>query len=282
MNQLQLQTTVREALNEDLGSGDGTTEALVSERDRTSAVLLAKQEGVVAGLLVAEAVYQQLDPTLQLHREVEEGERVTPDTVLAQLEGSTRALLSGERVALNFLQRLSGIATVTRQVVDALAGLDCQVLDTRKTTPGLRMLEKYAVRIGGGSNHRFGLSHAVMIKDNHIAVAGSLARAVARVREYNGPLVPVEVEADTLEQVEEAVALDVDAILLDNMDPATLRQAVERIDGRIWTEASGGITPETARQVAETGVNGISLGWLTHSVDALDISLDIQHKEESI
>ncbi|MDA8354340.1 MAG: carboxylating nicotinate-nucleotide diphosphorylase [Firmicutes bacterium] len=282
MNQLQLQTTVREALNEDLGSGDGTTEALVSERDRTSAVLLAKQEGVVAGLLVAEAVYQQLDPTLQLHREVEEGERVTPGTVLAQLEGSTRALLSGERVALNFLQRLSGIATVTRQVVDALAGLDCQVLDTRKTTPGLRMLEKYAVRIGGGSNHRFGLSHAVMIKDNHIAVAGSLARAVARVREYNGPLVPVEVEADTLEQVEEAVALDVDAILLDNMDPATLRQAVERIDGRIWTEASGGITPETARQVAETGVNGISLGWLTHSVDALDISLDIQHKEESI
>lgn len=282
MNQLQLQTTVREALNEDLGSGDGTTEALVSERDRTSAVLLAKQEGVVAGLLVAEAVYRELDPTLQLHREVEEGERVTPGTVLAQLEGSTRALLSGERVALNFLQRLSGIATVTRQVVDALAGLDCQVLDTRKTTPGLRMLEKYAVRIGGGSNHRFGLSHAVMIKDNHIAVAGSLARAVARVREYNGPLVPVEVEADTLEQVEEAVALDVDAILLDNMDPATLRQAVERIDGRIWTEASGGITPETARQVAETGVNGISLGWLTHSVDALDISLDIQHKEESI
>jgi nicotinate-nucleotide pyrophosphorylase (carboxylating) len=201
---------------------------------------------------------------------------VSKGTVIARVAGSTRAILTGERVALNLLQRMSGIATITRELVKKLDGLQCRVLDTRKTTPGLRVLEKYAVRVGGGTNHRFGLSHGVMLKDNHIAMAGSLAKAVARVRERVGHMVQIEVEADTLEQVREALSLDVDAILLDNMDLETLRAAVELIDGRVWTEASGGITPETVRAIAETGVDGVSLGWLTHSVQALDISLDFE------
>jgi nicotinate-nucleotide pyrophosphorylase (carboxylating) len=276
LNQLQLRALVREALNEDIGAGDWTTECLVAETERTTGIFLAKGDGVVAGLPVAEEVFRQLDPDIRLTREVAEGDRVSSGTVWARVEGSTRALLTGERVALNFLQHLSGIATVTRQVVEALEGLDCRVLDTRKTMPGLRMLEKYAVRTGGGINHRLGLSHGVMIKDNHIAVAGSLRRAVERVRSRVGHMVQVEVEADTLEQVAEAVSLDVDGILLDNMDPEKLRQAVAIVDGRVWTEASGGITPETARRVAETGVDAISLGWLTHSAEALDISLEIQ------
>lgn len=275
MNRLQLRPLVREALNEDIGAGDWTTESLVTETERTTGIFLAKGDGVVAGLPVVEEVFRQLDPDIRLTCEVAEGERVSAGTVLARAEGTTRALLTGERVALNFLQRLSGIATVTRQVVDALEGLDCRVLDTRKTTPGLRMLEKYAVRTGGGTNHRLGLSHGVMIKDNHIAVAGSMRKAVERVRSRVGHMVQVEVEADTLEQVVEAVSLDVDGILLDNMDPDHLRQAVAIVDGRVWTEASGGITPVTARRVAETGVDAISLGWLTHSVQALDISLEI-------
>ncbi|PTX53686.1 nicotinate-nucleotide pyrophosphorylase [carboxylating] [Melghirimyces profundicolus] len=281
MNPLRLRKLVCEALNEDLGPGDWTTEALIPEEDRSAAVFLAKGDGVVAGLPVAEEVFRQLDPDIRFRREAEEGTRVTSGTVLARVEGRTRTLLTGERVALNFLQRLSGIATLTRQVVNALEGLDCRVLDTRKTTPGLRMLEKYAVRTGGGTNHRFGLSHGIMIKDNHIAVAGSLRRAVEKVRAYAGHMVQVEVEADTLEQVKEAVSLDVDAILLDNMDPATLRKAVALIDGRVWTEASGGLTPETAREAAQAGVNAISLGWLTHSASALDIGLEILNEEES-
>lgn len=195
-------------------------------------------------------------------------------TAIARITGPTRAILTGERVALNLLQRMSGIATMTRQLVDRLEGLSCQVLDTRKTTPGLRQLEKYAVRVGGGTNHRFGLSHGVMIKDNHIAMAGSLATAIERARKHVGHMVKIEVEADTLEQVKEILKHDVDAILLDNMDLDTLREAVRLIDGRVWTEASGGITPETIRPIAETGVDAVSLGWLTHSVSALDISLD--------
>lgn len=281
MNPLHLKKLVCDALNEDLGPGDWTTDLLVSENKRSAAVFRAKEEGIIAGLSVVEEVFHQLDSDVHLIREVEEGDTVSPGTILAQVEGKTRSLLTGERVALNFLQHLSGIATTTRQVVDLLDGLDCHVLDTRKTTPGLRMLEKYAVRVGGGTNHRYGLSHGVMIKDNHIAVAGSLFEAVKQIREHTGHMVQVEVEADTLEQVEEALSLDVDAILLDNMDLQTLRRAVAMISGRIWTEASGGITPKTARAVAETGVNAISLGWLTHSVSAMDISMDIYSKEES-
>ncbi|MFD1427434.1 carboxylating nicotinate-nucleotide diphosphorylase [Kroppenstedtia sanguinis] len=279
MNRLQLRPLVSEALNEDIGAGDWTTESLVTVGQRTTGIFLAKGNGVVAGLPVVEEVFRQLDPNMRLICEVAEGERVSPGAVLARIVGTTQALLTGERVALNFLQRLSGIATVTRQVVDVLEGLDCQVLDTRKTTPGLRMLEKYAVRSGGGINHRLGLSHGVMIKDNHIAVVGSMRKAVEQVRSRVGHMVQVEVEADTLEQVVEAADLDVDGILLDNMALECLREAVSIAGGRVWTEASGNITPETAREVAKTGVDFISLGWLTHSVQALDISLKIQEKE---
>lgn len=274
MNPLLLQSIIRNALNEDLGAGDVTTEALVDENHRGAASLLVKQEGVVAGLPVAEEVFRQLDPAVQFERLVREGDRVAKGTRIARIKGKTRALLSGERVALNFLQRLSGIATATRRVVRALEGLNCRVLDTRKTVPGLRMLDKYAVRVGGGTNHRFGLNHGALIKDNHIALAGSLAEAVRRVRERAGHMVQVEVECDTLEQVEEALQLSVDAILLDNMELDTMRRAVRMIAGRAWVEASGGVTEENARAVAETGVDAISLGWLTHSPRALDISLD--------
>ncbi|MFC4077142.1 carboxylating nicotinate-nucleotide diphosphorylase [Salinithrix halophila] len=281
MNPLWLQDIIRDALNEDLGQGDLTTEALIPEAAEGEALFIVKGEGVIAGLDVVEEVYRQLDPSVRVERLCSDGERVTPGTIIARVTGKTRTLLTGERVALNFLQRLSGIASVTRQVVDELEGLSCRVLDTRKTTPGLRLLEKAAVRAGGGTNHRFGLGHGVMIKDNHIAAAGGLTQAVEKVREQLGHMVQVEMEADTLEQVEEALTLDVDAILLDNMDPCELREAVRRIDGRIWTEASGGITPESARAAAQTGVNGISLGWLTHSAPALDISLDLKDKGEA-
>jgi nicotinate-nucleotide pyrophosphorylase (carboxylating) len=282
VNRMHLRQFVRESLNEDIGFGDWTTEALVGEDHRSRAVLLAKEKGVTAGLAVAEAVFRELDPEVTFVAAVSDGDVVAAGSELAVIQGKTRDLLAGERVALNLLQHLSGIATQTRKVVDALEGLDCSVLDTRKTLPGLRMLEKAAVRAGGGVNHRFGLSHGVMIKDNHIALAGSMTEAVRRVREQVGHMVQVEVEADTLKQVREALALEVDAILLDNMDLASLREAVALIDGKVWTEASGGITPETARAVAETGVNAISMGWLTHSVQALDISMDIQSEEGSL
>ncbi len=276
MNLIRVKEIIRKALNEDIGAEDLTTEALVPVDHRSSAVLLAKQPGVIAGLPVVDLVFKELDPACQLTRLKPEGAEVTKGTIVARITGPTRAILTGERVALNLLQRMSGIATITRELVKKLDGLSCRVLDTRKTTPGLRVLEKYAVRVGGGTNHRFGLSHGVMLKDNHIAMAGSLAKAVSLVRERVGHMVQIEVEADTLEQVREALSLDVDAILLDNMDLDTLRAAVKLIDGRVWTEASGGITPETVRSIAETGVNGVSLGWLTHSVQALDISLDFE------
>ncbi|MBA4492743.1 carboxylating nicotinate-nucleotide diphosphorylase [Paenactinomyces guangxiensis] len=276
MNPIQLKQFIREVLNEDIGAGDLTTEALVPVGHLSSCLLIAKQTGVVAGLLVAEQVFKELDPDCRLVPLVNEGAEVSKGTTIARITGPTRAILTGERVALNLLQRMSGIATVTRQVVKKLEGLNCRVLDTRKTIPGLRQLEKYAVRIGGGTNHRFGLSHGVMLKDNHIAMAGSLEKAVELVRQRVGHMVQVEVEADTLEQVKEILALDVDAILLDNMDVETLKEAVRLIDGKVWTEASGGITPERVRAIAETGVNAVSIGWLTHSATALDISLDFE------
>lgn len=274
MNSIQLRQFIRDVLNEDLGSGDLTTESLVPADHKSVAVLLAKQDGVVAGLPVAEMVFQELDPSIRFTALKEEGKRVTKGTYVARIEGSTRTILTGERVALNLLQRMSGIATLTRQLVDLVDGLSCRVLDTRKTTPGLRQLEKYAVRMGGGTNHRYGLSHGVMLKDNHIAMAGSIKKAVEAVRKRVGHMVQVEVEADTLEQVKEILTLDVDAILLDNMSVPVLREAVKLIDRKMWVEASGGITPETIRSIAETGVDAVSLGFLTHSAQAMDISLD--------
>lgn len=280
MNPIQLRNLVREALNEDIGFGDLTTETLVPEGHQSSAVFLAKQTGVIAGLPVVEAVFQELDPAVKVERLVEEGAEVEKGTKIARLIGPTRSIFTGERVALNYIQRLSGIATLTRQLVKQLEGLDCRVLDTRKTTPGLRMLEKYAVRIGGGTNHRFGLSHGVMIKDNHIAFVGSIKKAVEMVRKRVGHMVQIEVEVDNLEQLAEVLQLDVDAILLDNMDPATLKEAVKMINGKVWVEASGGITPETIRDVAESGVDAVSLGWITHSAKALDISLEFEEKRD--
>ncbi|MDR6227361.1 carboxylating nicotinate-nucleotide diphosphorylase [Desmospora profundinema] len=279
MNRLELQRLVREALNEDIGFGDWTTETLIPASHRSRGRLVAKGEGVVAGLEVAREVFFQWDPEVAFTPVVEDGCSVEPGTELVRLEGPSRSILTAERVALNLLQRLSGIATVTRRVVHSLEGLPCRVLDTRKTTPGLRMLEKYAVQAGGGTNHRFGLSHGVMIKDNHIVAAGGLREAVQRVRRRVGHMVQVEVEADTLDQVREALDLEVDALLLDNMDLPTLRQAVQLTKGRVWTEASGGISPQQARSVAETGVDAISLGWLTHSAPALDISLELIQEE---
>jgi nicotinate-nucleotide pyrophosphorylase (carboxylating) len=278
MNPILLKKFIHEVLNEDIGAGDLTTEALVPAGHKSTCLMIAKQAGVIAGLPVAELVFKELDESCRLTPLVNEGDEVAKGTKIARVYGPTRAILTGERVALNLLQRMSGIATLTRQLVKKLEGLDCKVLDTRKTTPGLRQLEKYAVRVGGGTNHRFGLSHGVMLKDNHIAMAGSLAKAVELVRKRVGHMVQVEVEADTLEQVKEILKLDVDAILLDNMDVETLKEAVSLIDGKVWTEASGGITPETIRSIAETGVNAVSLGWITHSATALDISLDFENE----
>ncbi|SHF26181.1 nicotinate-nucleotide pyrophosphorylase [carboxylating] [Seinonella peptonophila] len=279
MNPIYLRQLICEALNEDIGAGDLTTEALVPANHRSQVMIVLKQAGVVAGLKVVEEVFRQLDAHVKCHSLIEEGKMLPAGTEVAQIEGNTRALLTGERVALNLLQRMSGIATVTRRCVDQLQGLNCDLLDTRKTMPGWRMLERYAVRIGGGKNHRYNLNHAVMIKDNHIAMAGGLSEAVERIRSQIGPLVPIEVEADRLDQVEEALQCKgISAILLDNMDVVTLRKAVQLIESRIWTEASGGITEQTIRPIAETGVNGISLGWLTHSASAIDLGIDYQQK----
>jgi nicotinate-nucleotide pyrophosphorylase (carboxylating) len=224
---------------------------------------------------MAAAAFRLLDDRVRVESVVSDGDRVPRAETLAVVSGPARAILTGERVALNLLGRLSGIATLTGSVVDAVAGTGAAVACTRKTTPGLRALEKYAVRCGGGANHRFGLDDAVLIKDNHLALAGGVGAAVARARAAVGHLVKVEVEVDTLEQLDEALAAGVDAVLLDNMTIDELRRAVERGEGRVLLEASGGITPETARSVAGTGVDVISLGWLTHSAPSLDVALEI-------
>ncbi|MCL8208765.1 MAG: carboxylating nicotinate-nucleotide diphosphorylase [Actinomycetia bacterium] len=262
------------ALEEDVGFGDLTTDATVPPGQTGSLALVAREPLVVAGLPVVPAVYEALDPAVRVDLLVADGTRLGRGDVLARVRGPARALLTGERVTLNVLQWLSGIATATRAVVDAVAEWDVDVLDTRKTRPGWRAFEKYAVRVGGGKNHRFGLDHAVLIKDNHIAAAGGVAEAIRRARRAAGPTVFVEVEVDNLEQLEEALTAGPDGVLLDNMDPATLQEAVRRAQGRVWTEASGGIRPESVRDVARTGVNAISLGWLTHSAPAVDIGAD--------
>jgi nicotinate-nucleotide pyrophosphorylase (carboxylating) len=273
---LQYEPLLRRALEEDLGlAGDLTTLAVVPAEERASGRIVARKAGVVAGLQVAADVFPLLDPKAQVTLRCADGERVGPGAVLAEVSGPARALLTGERVALNVLGRLCGIATATRGIVDAIAGTRARVVCTRKTTPGLRALEKYAVRAGGGSNHRFGLDDAVLIKDNHLAIAGSVAEAVRRARAGVGHLVKVEVEVDTLEMLAAALACPVDAVLLDNMTPEQLGEAVTLVRGRVITEASGGISPDTARAVAESGVDLLSVGWLTHSAPALDVALDL-------
>ncbi len=262
---------VRAFLAEDVGNGDVTAEAVVPADARLDATLLLKEDGVVCGLEVVEAVFRELDPDVRFEPLARDGERVRGE--VAYVSGNARPLLTGERTALNLLGRLSGIATLTRRYVDAVAGTDTLVLDTRKTTPGLRALEKLAVRAGGGTNHRFGLYDAVLIKDNHLRLGGGVAASVRNAKETG---LAVEVECETLDDVREALEAGADAILLDNMTPAELRKAVALVAGRAKTEASGGITLETIREVAATGVDAISVGALTHSARSLDVSMEVR------
>ena len=268
-----LERIVHAALAEDIGAGDVTTEATVPADGVGVADLLVKESGVVCGLRLAEATFRALDPEIHFEALAADGDLVEEPAVVARVTGSERAILTGERVALNFLARLSGIATLTRRYVDAVEGTGTAVLDTRKTTPGLRALEKHAVACGGGRNHRFGLDDAVLVKDNHLRATGSIAAAVERLRVATD--LPVEVECETLDQVAEALAAGVDAILLDNMTLAQLRDAVALARGRARLEASGGVNLDTIRAIAETGVDEISVGALTHSARSLDVSLEL-------
>jgi nicotinate-nucleotide pyrophosphorylase (carboxylating) len=276
----EVQRAVRLALAEDIGKGDVTTLALVSKTAKARAAMVAHERIVVAGLSVAEAVFRELTPKVQIGRCVEEGARVELGQALMHVTGLARAVLSGERVALNFVQRMSGIATLTAEFVEVVRGTGAKILDTRKTTPGLRSLEKYAVTCGGGHNHRHGLSEMILIKDNHLAALrhaspNPIAQAVERAREKY-PKLSIEVETDTLEQVAQAAEAGADIILLDNMDLKHLRAAVRLVGGRARTEASGGVNLSNVRAIAETGVDFISVGALTHSARAMDIGLDFE------
>ncbi|MGF1650658.1 MAG: carboxylating nicotinate-nucleotide diphosphorylase [Hyphomicrobiaceae bacterium] len=271
-------TAVAAALAEDLGLvGDITTTATIPADARATARFRARSEGVVAGLDVAAAAFHSLDPSVGFSAAIPDGVRIGAGAILAEVSGPARAVLTGERVALNFLGRMSGIATLTQHYVDAVAGTHATIVDTRKTTPGLRAFEKYAVRCGGGGNHRIGLFDAVLIKDNHIAVAGGVEAALSAARRIAGHMVRIEIEVDTLEQLELVLAHSTlpDAVLLDNMNPAELAEAVRRVAGRCLTEASGGVSLATVRAIAEAGVDLISVGALTHSAPVLDIGLDI-------
>lgn len=272
---LMIEPVIRAALLEDLGrAGDITSAAVVPAGAMADGALVAREAGVLAGLDFCRLAFTLLDPAIRVTPRLADGARLAPGEPLARIAGPARAILTAERVALNFLGRLSGIATATRGIADAIAHTRARITCTRKTTPGLRFAEKYAVRAGGGANHRFGLDDAVLIKDNHIALAGGVAAAVTAARAAVGHLVKIEVEVDTLAQLAEALRCAPDAVLLDNMPPETLRTAVAMIDGRVIAEASGRITAATAPDIAETGVDLLSAGWLTHSVRVLDIGLD--------
>ncbi|AIB13401.1 nicotinate-nucleotide pyrophosphorylase (plasmid) [Azospirillum argentinense] len=276
LHPLTYEPIVRAALAEDLGrAGDITTDSIVPADAVATARVAARQDGRVAGLEVALSAFRILDPAAELRVEHGDGADVAPGATIATVTARARALLTAERTALNLLGRLSGIATATRALVREVEGTRARIVCTRKTTPGLRVLEKHAVRLGGGFNHRFGLDDAVLVKDNHIAVAGGIRPAVERVRAAIGHMVKVEVEVDTLAQLEELLTLPVDVVLLDNMDPPTLRRAVAMVDGRMVTEASGNVTLSTVRAIAEAGVDMISVGWLTHSAPNLDVGLDM-------
>jgi nicotinate-nucleotide pyrophosphorylase (carboxylating) len=274
---IMIEPLVRNALLEDLGrAGDLTTDAIVPMDRIATTVLTARETGIVAGLDLAALAFRLIEPAIGVTIHCPDGSEVSPGKVIATLRGPARGLLTAERTALNFLSHLSGIATATASVVTAVRGYKALIVCTRKTTPGLRAIEKYAVRAGGGGNHRFGLDDAVLIKDNHIAVAGGIRAAVESARAGVGHLVKIEVEVDTLDQVDQALGLRVDAVLLDNMTIENLQRAVTVVGGRAITEASGRITPAKAPAVAATGVDLISIGWLTHSAPVLDIGLDFQ------
>lgn len=275
MHPLQYRNIINTALLEDLAQGDVTTQSIFA-KEVARADITCREVGVVAGLDVAKEVFSLVDPTLIVHSEFTDGEEIFPESCLMTITGSISSILQAERTALNFLQRMCGIATATRSAVKKVAGTKARIVDTRKTTPGLRVLEKYAVRMGGGENHRFHLGDMVMIKDNHIAGATSITEAVRRVRQYVGFTVKIEVEAASMADVQEALANSVDIIMLDNMTPAQMKAAVGLIDGKSLVEASGGITMKNLAEVAATGIDIVSLGFLTHHNRALDLSLNIQ------
>ncbi|ODS00721.1 nicotinate-nucleotide pyrophosphorylase [Methyloceanibacter methanicus] len=270
-----VEKAVREALAEDLGlAGDITTDPIIPEDARGAAAIVVREPGRIAGLDLAEAAFRALDPGVKFERLLDDGAAAEAGATIARVEGKTRALLTGERTALNFFGRLCGIATLTAAFVAKVEGTGARIADTRKTTPGLRAFEKYAVRCGGGANHRFGLHDAVLVKDNHIAAAGGLGSALERLRARAGHMVKIEVEVDTLDQLRDALQFPIDAVLLDNMDVPTLREAVALAQGKVLTEASGGVNLETVAAIAETGVDLISVGALTHSPRNLDSSLE--------
>ncbi len=266
---------VAEALAEDLGlGGDITTQATVPAGTRASGVIAARKAGTIAGMQLAQAAFKTLDPFTQFETVIGDGDRVEAGGVIARVSGEARVLLTAERTALNVLGRHSGIATLTARYVAAVSGTKARIIDTRKTTPGLRALEKFAVRCGGGVNHRFGLFDAILIKDNHIVASGGVGAALERARAHAGHMVKVEIEVTNLDEIDEALQLDPDALLLDNMDVSALQAAVREVAGRVVTEASGGVNLDTVRAIAETGVDLISVGALTHSAPVLDIGLD--------
>ena len=273
--QIIVEPLVRAALLEDLGrAGDITTDAIAPADLAIAAALVSRQAGVIAGLDLARLAFALMDPKIAFEIERPDGAPVGAGETVARVSGSARGILGAERVALNFVSRLSGVASATAAIVASVAGTKARIVCTRKTTPTFRAIEKYAVRAGGGANHRFGLDDAVLIKDNHVAIAGGIVPAIRRAKAHVGHLVKIEVEVDTLAQLDEALAEGVDAILLDNMDVDALRRAVDRIAGRAISEASGRVTPQSAPAIAATGVDLISVGWLTHSAPILDIGLD--------
>jgi len=274
MSESEFDAIIRAALLEDMPNGDITSESVIPSGAVSEAILLAKEEGVLAGLDVARRVFALVDPAVEFRAASEDGRPIKKDDVLARIKGPTVSLLKAERTALNFLQRLSGIATATRRFVDAVAGTKARILDTRKTTPGLRLLEKYAVRMGGGTNHRMGLSDMALIKDNHLRHVGSIAEAVRRARAKVPPGVKVEVEVTDIEEAREALAAGADIVMLDNMTTEAMREVVALYAGRVPLEVSGKVSIERAREVAALGVDFISVGSLTHSPRAVDISLE--------
>ena len=275
LDEVLLKPLVEVALLEDLGRrGDVTSQATIPVEMQAQLEIKARQAGVICGMDLARLSFALVDAEIEFVAAVSDGETVAADTVLATVRGNARHLLTAERTALNFMTHLSGIATATRQIVDSVADYPAQITCTRKTIPGLRTVQKYAVRCGGGRNHRLGLDDAILIKDNHIAIAGDISTAILQAQKFAGHLIPIEVEVDTLAQLEVALDTGVSLVLLDNMTPKLLRQAVIMCQGRAKTEASGGITPDSVRAVAETGVDFIAMGYLTHSTTALDIGLD--------
>ncbi|MFC3693525.1 carboxylating nicotinate-nucleotide diphosphorylase [Chenggangzhangella methanolivorans] len=276
LDRLSVARAVEAALAEDLGrAGDVTSAATIPADAQARVAIVARTPGRLAGLQLAEAAFASIEPAIRFVAERSDGDRLEPGSVVARIEGPARAVLTGERTALNFLGHLSGVATLTAVFADKIAHTGAKICDTRKTTPGLRVFEKYAVRCGGGQNHRFGLDDAILIKDNHIAVAGGVEAALRAAKAQIGHLVKIEIEVDTLDQLDRVISEGADAVLLDNMDPATLREAVRRVAGRMTTEASGTVSLETVAAIAEAGVDLISVGRITHSAPTLDLGLDV-------